>query len=938
MGGSMLNKIITLFGFYLVLFFFLSQTVFAQGSARIEGKVTDASTGEALPGANIILAGTSRGASSDRFGAYTINNVPVGKFTLNVSYIGYQDYSTDVNVTGTNRIVNVDIALKLSAVKINEVVVNGLLQGQVKALNQQKTSDNIMNVLSQEEMRKFPDMNTAETLQRIPGVTIDRSLGEGSFVFVRGTEPRMTLVTVDGQKIPSSQSDGRYIDLGIINSSQLASIEVTKTLTPDMDANAIGGTVNLVTRSPFDQEKSDLKLDLGGGYAPQGKSPLYRASGVYTGFIGKNKQFGFTISGSYYRNNIRTYSDEYDWDNVNDINGNEIPFALNDLRFYDYNTNRDHYGASGNLEYRTADKTSTFYVRGMYNRLNDEQSRNMVRNRINKGDYLNATSISKTRLAFEFQNRDEIHNIASVSGGGKHNFNNLSLDYDITYGWAKQTQTGSGSGIKSEWQLNEKPNLILDLSNVDFPGITYTNITDQYARDPANWEIDNQDRRDVTTTSNNIIGNLNLKIPYSLGILPGDIKFGAKLSIDKRNRVGNRSRYKWQGDNTVYMSTVSSYNTVDNFLQGHYTFGPEIDNDKVRDFYDKYTGISDALREYVNYTDADGAGGDYNTRENIYAGYAMGTLNISKLLVLAGVRDEYTSTNYHGTQIFLDNNGDYLSSAPTDNTHNYNNLFPYLQLRYKLTEKSNIRFAVTRSIARPNFFDLATYNWVDPSGSEISRGNPGLLPTISTNIDLMYGHYFQGIGVISTGLFYKAMDQVIYERTYKQVGGQYDGFDITEPVNGGSADLYGLELNWQQQFTFLPGVFSAFGIYGNYTYTKSEAKLQYRDWSVLPGQAGDVGNVGLSFERYGITARLSLNYNAKVLVEVGKSPEYDRYNDNHWQLDFSGNYDIMNNLSFYIDVINITNQPTRQYQGISTRPRSNEFYGFQLRSGLKFVL
>ncbi len=570
----MLRKSFTFFSRYLLLVFFLSQSIFPQGNSKIEGNVTDASSGEALPGANIILVGTNHGTSSDRFGAYTLKQIKAGDYTLKVSYIGYKDFTTKVNVPEGNKVINVDIPLELAAVKMNEVVVNGLLQGQVKALNQQMNSDKIKNVLSREEMQKFPDMNTAETLQRIPGVTISRSLGEGSFVYVRGTEPRLTSVTVDGQKIPSSQSDARYIDLGVINSSQLASIEVTKALTPDMDADAIGGTVNLVTRSPFDVEKPNLKLDLGGGYATQGKAPLYRASGTYTGFFSGNKQFGYTISGNYYRNNIRTYSNEYDWDNVTDVNNNEIPFALNDLRFYDYNTHRDHFGVSGDLEYRTLDKNSTFYFRGMFNRLNDSQSRNMVRNRISKGDYLDATTIAKTRLAFEFQNRDEIHDIGSFSGGGRHNFDNVDLDYDLTYGWAKQTQTGTGSGVKSEWQLNEKPNVILDLSNVNFPGITYTNINNDYVYDPANWEIDNQDIRDVTTTANNLTGTVNLKVPYSLGILPGDLKFGLKYNMDNKERTGIRSQYKWKGNNQVYMSAVSNGDIVNDFLNGHYTFGP----------------------------------------------------------------------------------------------------------------------------------------------------------------------------------------------------------------------------------------------------------------------------------------------------------------------------------------------------------------------------
>ncbi len=930
------KKSLTFFGICLMLFFMCVQSIKAQATSRIEGKVTDSSTGEGLPGANVILENTNFGASSDRYGGFFINQVPAGSYTLKVSYIGYQQYATQINVSQSKRVIKVDVKLNISAVKINEVVVNGLLQGQVKALNQQLNSDKIKNVLSQEEMQKFPDMNTAESLQRIPGVTISRSLGEGSFVYLRGTEPRLTSVTVDGQKLPSSQEDARYIDLGVINSSQLASVEVTKALTPDMDADAIGGTVNLVTRSPFDQTKTQFKLDLGGGYAPQGKNPLYRVSGVYTGFFA-NKKFGYTISGSYYRNNIRTHSDEFDWDNVNDINGNEIPFALTDLRFYDYITHRDHIGGSANLDYRP-DGDNSYYVRGMYNRLNDQQSRNMVRNRISKGDYLDATTIAKTRLAFEFQNRDEIHDIVSVSAGGKNNFDNAQLDYDLTYGWANQTQQGSGSGIKSEWQLNEKPNVILNLSDANFPGITYTNITDQYARDAANWVIDNQDVREISITNNDYTGTVNLKIPYSLGTLPSDLKLGVKVTINKKERTGNRSKYKWKGNNDVYMSSVSSGTTVGDFLLGHYTFGPEVDNDKVRSFISQNAGKDNALRQYVNYTDADGVGGDYNLTEKVYAAYGMTTINIGQLLVLAGLRDEYTNTNYRGTQIFLDNNGDFLNSIPIDNTRNYNNLFPYLQFRYKVSEKSNLRFAVTRSIARPNFFDLAPYNWVDPSGDQITRGNPGLVPTISTNLDLMYGHYFNGIGVISAGLFYKALDKVIYQRTYQQVGGAYDGFDITEPINGGSADLYGVELNWMQQFTFLPGFFSGFGIYGNYTYTKSEAKLQYRDWNVLPGQAADVGNVGLSFEKFGLTTRLSLNYNAKVLTEVGKTPDYDRYTDNHWQLDFSGVYDILDNLSFYVDVINITNQPSREYQGISSRPRSNAYYGLSMRSGIKLDL
>jgi len=225
---------------------------------------------------------------------------------------------------------------------------------------------------------------------------------------------------------------------------------------------------------------------------------------------------------------------------------------------------------------------------------------------------------------------------------------------------------------------------------------------------------------------------------------------------------------------------------------------------------------------------------------------------------------------------------------------------------------------------------------VFPEDEQIMQGNPDLLPTTATNYDLMFAHYFHGIGVISGGLFYKALDQVSYHRFFKQQGGPWDGYFVEQPVNGGSANLTGYEFNWMQQFTFLPGFLGGFGVYGNYTHTKSEANLEFRDWKVLPGQAGDVGNIGLSFEKYGLTARLSLNYQGKLLYKVGETSDFDRYTDDHKQLDFSASYQLLNGVHLYLDMTNITNEPRRDYWGIASRPRMNEYYGWWSRAGIKY--
>lgn len=913
--------------------FLLTTASTAQVKGSISGRIADANSGNYLPGANVMLEGTRLGAASDRFGVYRIDNVPPGTYTLKVSYIGYEDFSTMVKVSVSNLQVKQDIALKVSAVQMKEIVVSGLREGQMKALSQQMAAPNIKNVMAREEMERFPDMNTAEVLQRVPGVALQRSLGEGRFIYLRGTEPRLTTVTVNGEKIASPEDEERFVGLDVINASQLAEIDVTKTLTPDLDGDAIGGVINLVTRSAFDHDRAIFKLNLGGGYSVLPEKPLYRGALTYSNRFGANKNFGFTVSSSWYRNSIGSHSNEFDWDNQEDVNGNPLPFALSDYRMYNYNTDRDHYGISGELEYRI-NENNRFFLRAMYNQRNDNQVRNMVRYRISKGDYLNATTVSKARLAYEMQARDEIQKINSFSGGGIHRFNNVDLDYTVSYSYADETKKNPGQ-FKSEFQLDEKVNLTLGLADKDFPELNITNLDKGYALDPSHWEIDSQDFRKTFTSNNDLLGSLNLKFPYSLAGYPAKIKAGGKIHIENKDRDSQRWKYKWKGADNVFMSSFSSGEKITNFLLDHYTFAPVMGTDKYSTFFDKYRGKDDGLREEIRRDDADGEGGKYTAGEDVYASYAMTTVNFGNLMLLAGVRDEITRTSYDGIELVYDNNGDFINSQPTSKTNTYNNIFPNVQLRYQLSPRTNLRLAFTSSIARPNYFDLAPYKWVFPEDEIVQQGNPDLKPTTSINYDAMFEHYFHGIGIISGGFFYKSLDQVSYHRIYRQVGGPWDGYFVEQPVNGGSANLYGFEVNWMQQFTFLPGLLSGFGIYGNYTHTISKADLLYRDWNVLPGQAGDVGNIGLSFEKYGLTARLSLNYNDKLLYEIGKTPDFDRYTDAHKQLDLSATYRVMQGVNIYLEMINITNEPRRDFWGVKDRPRMNEYYGLWSRAGLK---
>jgi TonB-dependent receptor len=947
--------------FLLILLF--PRAIYAQGEGIITGKITDASTSEALPGANILLDGTNFGVSSDRFGLYKIENIPFGIYTMIIKYMGYNDYKVDVELTQSRDEKVIDANLESTAIELSDVLVSGLRQGQLKALNQQLMAQEIKNILSKEEMEKFPDMNTAEALQRLPGVSISRNLGEGAFVFVRGTEPRLTSVTVDGQKLSSSEDAIRTTNLGIINVDQLSSIEVTKALTPDMDANGVGGQVNLVTKSPFDYEKPTLKLDLGGGYSTQGKEPLYRASASYTGFIGEEKKLGFAITGNFYQNNIDARESNSSWDVVRDVNrrilntdGDSLHFSSFDLNFR--RSRRDRYGLSGVLEYKM-DKYNSFYVRGIYNLRKEELTIYNHYYRMGDGIWFSDNNLQSSRMDYTMINQKTNTSLSTAAIGGKHEFGGLNFDYDFYYSYADQVRP---ERFRSEWAIDKRVSYIINLSNPDYPQfqMTDTDKDADYISNPANYIIDTQEWKFSNSNNENFSGVMNASIPYNLFGIPAELKGGVKYNRDVKVRnkavaglmpwearpiIGDARG--WKGGGKPTMDQIASDEIISGFLN-QYTFSPIINVDVARGFMNANKclipglgpcDVIDYRSSYGSTAGGDDIGGFYDNVEEIYAVYLMTNFSMSAILsVLTGIRDEYSITRYIGNSLIFDSDGSVGKVFLDTSKSQYNNIFPYLHLKYKLTNMTNIRLAFTQTIARADFYDLAPYYIWEPKDRTLVEGNPDLEPSLSSNIDFMVEHFFEGIGIASIGLFYKNIDKLIYQRDWFQMGGEYDGFARSKPVNAGSSELWGFEINWMQQFNFLPGFLSGFGIYANYTKTKSKADLEFRDWTVIPGQAGDIGNIGLSYEKYGLTLRFSANFHSPLLVGVGDSPKFDTYSDTYKRFDFAGVYQIFRNLSVFFNIMNITDERDRKYMGVSNRPTNVEFYGISMDSGIKFTL
>lgn len=817
-----LKKSLTLSFVILFCLLFVFSSVNAQSRGSITGRVTDATSGEYLPGANVMIEGTNFGDASDREGVYVIQNVPPGSYTLKISYIGYEPYSSSVTIEAGERTEH-DVKLEVSYVEMEQVVVEGMRQGQVKALSQQRTAVNIQNVVSQQQIERFPDENTADVLKRIPGIYIQNSLGEGRFALIRGTDPRLNTVTVNGEKLASNRTEQRYPQLDIIGSSHLASVEVVKAMTPDLDGDAIGGSINLVTRSAFDYPGRQIDVRLGSGYAEIDGKIIGEGKVNFSNVFGENRNFGVTFTANWDQKTRGTHNTEPRWDDKEDINNNKIPFALKDLTLMDYNSTFARYGIGAGLEYRLSNNHQ-WNVRALFSQFDEEQYRGENRLRVDKGDYLNpeGTLTEKSRIVRSHKYRTEELIQQQYSFGGLHKFGNMSLDYSVGYSFADETHKPQ---YASEWDFDEKVNTSLNLSSPEAPKWTFNNIDDAEQYDPDKYTLAQIDYRNTYASNSHTMGAFNFKMPYNLASYPAEFKMGAKATFGKKDRDEDRWKYKWKGDEKVKMSQMLYDEEQKAFFNDNYDrFGPVPDQDKVEKFFEEHRDGD--LKGQFRYWDSEGQ--NFLANEDIYAYYAMTTVNLGKLMVLGGLRHEFTKSDYDGTRLLFDDSGDFSSMERVNAKRDYNNLLPMLHLRYQLNPMTNLRLAYTQAIARPNYWDYAPYYFVDPDGEEIAAGNPDLKPTTSQNVDLMFEYYFQGIGIASGGFFYKDLRDIIYVQTSKVVGGVYDDFEIEQAINGGDAKLYGFELNWQQEFSFLPGFLSGLGIYANYTHTWADANLMGR--------------------------------------------------------------------------------------------------------------
>jgi TonB-dependent receptor len=955
----------------------------------ISGTVTD-STGAVLPGALVELQQKGPSAVSDAQGHFLISNLLPGSYTLMVSYVGFAPFQTSVTVAA-GQVAHVDATLTVEKQSQTVTVSAGRELGEVEAINIERTADNIVQVLPSEVITSLPNTNVADAVGRLPSVSLERDEGEGKYVQIRGTEPRLSNVTVDGVNLPSPEGNVRNIKLDIIPSGLIDRIEVNKTLSANEDGDAIGGSVNLVTKTPG--EKPLFEFGGQGGYTNIiGGRWLTAFDGTYGQRFGETKKFGFLLGGTYDWNGRGINDLEPGPGVITDQSGINYPyFAGADLRTYKYY--RTRYGFAPELDY-VLKPGSSVYFKGLYSDFHDYGETWVYTPTV--GTYLK--SVNGAQLTFNNVNdcvpinqaadatnpgsnpcqagnmkyrhyvRRPDQQIFSALTGGRHDLTSTLVTYEFAVSRAhniggQDFSTARFAGPASSFDLSG--NLItpgVDLASnssrryePQFPVLDGTNIYD-----PTIYSLSSYTIPHYHSTQLNFQGAASLGRRYSVNEHYGNLEFGIKIRNAHKTQFENDLIFDNPTVN-IALSQVLGIFTNPTYYDKAYKFGPMSD-------YNKIIQQTNANLSNLGYDDsASRIQSDpaiFDATERVYAGYVMNTIGFNRLSIQAGLRIEATGDSYTANQINL-NNGSWVSTVPVTGSGGYINFLPSIQLQYQIQQNTKLRGTFGMGISRPNFSDIVPSEQVDPNFTPptVVVGNPALKPTRANNYDILVEHYFSPYGILQAGFFYKTLSDPIYPTTSIIPAGQPNaGFHRQQSINGPNGHITGIEAAWEQRLSFLPGALSGFGVSANYSYSTSQVRFPdpngpnsfnggRTDRPALPRQAPNNWNLGFTYDKSRFSMRFAVSHNDASIYSyfwanngspndpvIGlKGPNGDQYLYAHTQYDVQGSYRLYKGLRVVAYGLNLSNEVFGFYQGSTAYPIQREFYHPTVSVGLRWT-
>ena len=937
------------------------------GKGSIAGIVKDSSDA-VLKGAQIKLQPTDLSVTSDATGHFIMNGLDPGNYTVYFDYVGFATASKTVTVVA-GQIASADVKLTVSSVDLQVLVTAERPAGEAEAINIERTADNIIQVLPADVIRSLPNANMADALGRLPSVTIERDEGEGKYVQVRGTEPRLTNTTIDGINVPSPESGVRQIKFDAIPADIVESVEINKTLQANMDGDGIGGSINLVTKTAG--ERPTVNVSGMGGYTPilNGRG-LIETTGTLGQRFSTSKKFGVLLGGSYDWNG-RGIDDT---EPIPDIANFGTPsaariFEAADIREYKYY--RSRWGLAGSSDYKLGD-SSNIYARILYSDFHNYGDRWVYTINDNTPGISLLGSNGCSGVApgspctglpsSNVQQRRPDYAIGSLLLGGRHELTSSWMAWDVSVSRSSQGgQVGNNNasfGANSNLTSSNCMSLP-STSNIYIPQWSPACFTEAY--NPANLSLTDVNIGKGLTSQLNLQATGAIGKRYHLGSRLATFEIGGKFR--NAHKFDDSFALDWAPSADVPMNTFPNTFSNNNYYGGNYKLGPN------PSFPDIFAFVQANPGQFTATTTAGGNSANFDLIEKVSAGYLMNTLDISRRWrLVAGVRFEGTNLD---TSTFQ-SNASTGSAAFSPSSGSYVNILPSASLRYAINGNSNLRLVYGRGLSRPDPQDIAQAGTVDPTVNPIAVtiGNPNLKAETADNMDVLIEHYLNPFGMITAGYFYKNLTEPIVSQTFLETTGTFGGSTgtvtctaaapcrVSQAINAGSAWINGFEAAYIQHLTFLPGLLNGLGISANYGYTASRA-------SGLPGRsdhprllrnAPNTWNISPTYDRGRFSVRVGLSYNQANIASYGyqdgtptldgtpstptpggpKGPFGDNYFYNHLQFDAQGSVRMTHGWSFVMYGLNINNEVFGFYNGSPQYMLQREYYRPTIAAGMRW--
>ena len=911
--------------FLFTLFLIFPGTLIAQENGRIKGLVLDGVTGKPLPYANVYLEGTSLGSSTDPKGQFLILDIPTGSYTISIRYIGYKKHDEQLEVQD-NQVLELNFSLNPEALEGETINVTIQAEGQKAAINQQLSSKSIVNVVSSARIQELPDANAAESIGRLPGVSITRVGGEGTKVVIRGVAPKYNAVTVDGVRMASSDPNDRSADLSMISSNMLEGIEVYKTLTADQDADVIGGTVNFKMKEAEGRKDGGIKFHFlsQGGWSDLSianndsvnwlggliRSPDYNNYKVVPSLEGRilDDRLGIFLQANFENRNLTSNSFSAGYSNQAN---NDTNYVTNSINLSHIPRNKDRINAALVLDYRLPSgkiSFTNFANSGITETINRSESFNIGGN------------AHHFTMGYSKSNVNMITSIMSI----EKQFSGFHADFNFSHSYSETESP-------NDWSINfyRLPAGINDFYNR--VNVNPVNVVAAAITDSSKTNLNTVSSSNSFTPERKYMTSLDFKIPLNLGKnISAEIKFGGKYRKSTRSHrhesFGTTGTFQSPSERAAalmirdYIGRPGSFTNVNIklkwFIDTTFTYGDFLDDEFEMHYpldFDMIEGMIFFCQDSIDVFAEEGSPGayarnnysstsfNYSGEELLAAGYIMATINLGqKLTIIPGIRYQGLETTYSGIR-GVQSAISFYNYNHTDTSITVEHPFwlPNLNLIYKPLSWFDIRMAYSNTISYADFNTIIPRIHVGSYGN-VQWNNYALNPSQSENYDLYFTFYENKIGLFTLGGFVKKIHDLIYPWKFSKPGLEAEPYFLTTALPNENTNYTiqtyvnnqlmvnnrGLEVDWQTHFWYLPDPLNGLVLNINYTNVKSEAEYPYVyagatsatnvDTSFtdrLIYQPNHIFNFSLGYDNKGFSILLSMLYQDDVFSGVSQWPQ-----------------------------------------------------------------